>query len=86
MTSREDFNKLRDLFYIDWMDEDFDDVGVWNNLEKDLQILEILKSSIILIENKQITLGYGKYHLAIRPDVILSDDTIQLIRKWLNDK
>ena len=53
-------------------------------LTKDLEILEILKNKIMLIENTQMTMGYGKYYLKIRPDVILNDDAIKMIKEWLD--
>lgn len=89
MTSKEALTHITEELKTQWYDDCYcledDDKEAVETIKKDLEILEILKSSIMLIENKQITLGYGKYHLAIRPNVILSDDTIKIIKEWLNN-
>lgn len=81
MTSKEDFIKLRDLFYVDWLDEDFDDVGVWNNLEKDLQILEILKKKAYYYsvnENPKVA--------SIEIHITTLDETFDKVEEWLDDE
>lgn len=40
MTSKEDFKRLRKEYYKFCLSEDFDEVGVFNNIEKDLEKLE----------------------------------------------
>ena len=81
MTSKEDFNHLRDLFYTEYLDENFDDVGVWNNIEKDLQVLDQLKE---ILSMDYLVRVYG-YDMAKRLQTYLKSNDI--VKEWLeNDK
>jgi len=54
---------------------------------KDLEILEILKMLIIVEENKRCTLGYGRYHIRIRNDILYDDGFAKGLKERLeNDK
>lgn len=81
MTNKEDFKKLRDLFYSFFLDEDFDDVGVWNNIEKDLEILEILKGNANLFVN-----NINKEVKYIQISITTCDNRFNKVEGWLNEK
>ena len=54
-------------------------------LIKDLEVLDILKYIIVVVPNTKYTSG-PKYYIELRQDVILDDETKEMLKKWLNDK
>ena len=78
MTSKEEFKKLREEYYNEFLVEDFDDVGIWNSLEKDLKVLEILKKIIVFktsIFTDYIFISFPK-----------KSKEKEIIKEWLNEK
>lgn len=84
MTSKEDLKKLRELFYKEYLDEEFDEVGVFNNLEQDLEIARILKNMLEVVEYKDTY--HNRYILKVRPNVICSEIIFKLLKEWLNEE
>ena len=84
MTSKEDLKKLRELFYKEYLDEEFDEVGVFNNLEQDLEIARILKNMFEVVEYKDTY--HNRYILQVRPNVICSEIIFKLLKEWLNEE
>lgn len=54
-------------------------------IRKQLGILGILKKIIKIDYNTKFTYGNKKYLISLRQDVIVNDETLKIIKEWLED-
>ncbi len=53
---------------------------------KDLEILGILKNIVKVDDNTKFTYGNKKYIISLRQDVIVNDETLKIIKEWLENE
>lgn len=86
MTGKEALNNL--IEELKWCCNDGKELRAYDKkmiepIQRDLEMLEILKNKIEVLDNTTYTAN-PKYYIQLRQDVILNEETLKFIKEWLD--